>query len=403
MFNSFAVLILERLHGRKLPVLLADITGTTERTWRSRLGKEVLLADDEVKRLRGKSAAYVVSKMQTVDGLSADEAGAVVAGAPSLRSAVPLPTADLIYWFSPAYGTDYVESNALAVRFDQYCDALLAAARLDDIEETRRVVLDTLDWLRGFCNDAPDQEADDAMAQRLRDAHDIGSLHKEARQLAYHMLMHVLSCWDVEFNALYFQGVHQPYPLFTLVMPRLAPDIEIDKATGQLLRRGRKPRHKVYEKSIFRFFNFLAVMFYWSKYRRFPDRLPRVSEMVAWCDERESEIVSWRDETTRFSARNLFKLWRTVIKPDRNGLRAGTPLPMLVAALLWSPLLKLNKGRPNSLTVCSPDYLAWWRRNLQRLTAKGFQFGDAPWPACLVGNGALQSLDRRHHLPTDFP
>lgn len=294
MFNAFAVLILERLHGRKLPVLLEDITGTTERTWRSRLSKEVRLADDEVKRLREKSAAYIVSKMQAADGYSAEEAEAIVACAPSLRSAVPLPTADLIYWFSPGYGADYVESNALAGRFDQYCDALLAAARLDDIEDTRRIVFDALDWLRGFCNDAPDREFGDAMAQRLREAHDIGSLHKEARQLAYRMLMHVLSCWDVELNALYFQGVHQPYPLFTLVMPRLAPDIEIEKTTGQLLRRGRKPRHKVYEKSIFRFFNFLAVMFYWSKYRRFPDRLPRVSEIVAWCGKTESEIVKRR-------------------------------------------------------------------------------------------------------------
>ncbi|NYE59330.1 hypothetical protein FHW58_000482 [Duganella sp. 1224] len=393
MFNLFAVLILERLHGKKLPVLLADGTSVTERTWRSWLGKGMRLSANEINRMRDESSARLSKKLQAAGGYSAEEADAIVAGAPSRHSAIALPTADLIYWFSPG---DYTETLALAVRFDQYCNALLEAARLGDVEASRSELLNALDWLRSFCADEPDQEADDAIASRLREAEDIDALHREARMLAEHMMLHVFSCWDVEFNAFYFQARLKPYPLFTLAMPRLAMDIEIDRNSGQMLRRGRKPGNRVFEKSMSRLFDFLAVLVYGYKYGRMPQQLPRVKEMAAWSGESESVIVSWRDETTRFRVFDLLRLWRQALPPDTAGVRPAAPLPMLVAAHLWSPLRKA-KG----LTDCTPGYVAWWKRNLQRLQARGTEFGDVPWPACLIDDGEIERLCTRYHFLLD--
>jgi hypothetical protein len=152
-----------------------------------------------------------------------------------------------------------------------------------------------------------------------------------------------------------------------------------------------------------RFLDFLAVMVDWRKHHRAPQRLPLVKEMAAWCCEQESRMVSWRDETTRFTASHLFGLWRHAIEPDTNGLRPGAPLPLLVAAHLWGPLLAQREDGTRTLTDCAESYVVWWKRNLQRLTASGVEFGDFRWPECLIGNGEFEQLSARYHLPPDLP
>lgn len=197
------------------------------------------------------------------------------------------------------------------------------------------------------------------------------------------MMFHVLSCWDLSFCSVYFDGKLEAFPLFELVMPRLAPDIEIEPGTRRFLRGGVPPKVGIFEKSISRLFDFLAVLIYWKKFRQPPTKLPSVKDMAAWFHESERRIVNWRDETTRFTYRNLSDICYAATV-DKEGNAPGLPSPMLVAALLWSPLLVRENGKPKSWYICFDDYEAWWKLNLARLTDKGLKFGETPLPSCLT-------------------
>jgi hypothetical protein len=395
MFNLFSVYILERLQGRKLPAILGELSGTTERTWRNRLKDGWSPKPEELETLNERTAALTAQQMNAKGGWSEEEAQEIIARSPSRQAGVGLPTADLIYWYSPNHGEDYAESIAIARQFDLYCHALFDAWKVSEVDGARQVLLESSAWLRTFCPAGIDMSDADELEQRFHNATDLETLLDDAKHLADQLIFHVLSCWDVEFCARYFVGLVEPYPLFELVMPRLAPSIEVEQGTGRFLRDGQPPRQKVFEKSISRLVDFLAVLISWSKYRRFPDSVPLIRDMAAWFKEDEARIVSWRDETTRFTASNLAHIWMAATGPDQQGNYPGIPSPMFVAAQLWSPMLVHEDGKLTHWFICFDNYELWWTRNLNRLTAKGLKFGDIPWPKCLtdqpVGNRSPES------------
>ena len=179
-------------------------------------------------------------------------------------------------------------------------------------------------------------------------------------------------------------------------MPRFAPDIEIEPETGRLLRDGRQPRKRVFETATSRLFDFLAVLVAWRRYRRLPDSVPRVKDFAAWSRQNETRVVSWRDETTRFTVRQLEHLWTKALVPDSQGNYPAIPSPMFVCAHLWSPLLVRDDGRASHFIDCTANYRLWWERNRDRLVAKGLQFGKQAWPDYLTAgrsdNGSLASV-----------
>lgn len=241
-----------------------------------------------------------------------------------------------------------------------------------------------------------------AISKQLAEASGLEKLSEIAKVLGEEMVFHVLSCWDVEFCGHYFPGMVEPFPLFGLVMPRLSPGIVIEPGSGRFLRDGQPPKQRLFEKSMARLFNFLAVLIYWKRHRQFPDEVPKVKEMAAWFAQDEARVISWRDETTRFAARDLLTVWPAAAGTDRDGVPIGAPLPMLVAAQLWRPLLVLEAGKQQWLD-CSVGYERSWRRNLLRLTAKGLRFGALPWPTCLTGEPRAGRLLAEGYLPPDLP
>ncbi|HWJ93347.1 MAG TPA: hypothetical protein VNT33_01390, partial [Telluria sp.] len=163
-------------------------------------------------------------------------------------------------------------------------------------------------------------------------------------------------------------------------------DIEIERETGRLLRGGRQPRKRVFETATSRLFDFLAVLLSWRYYRRLPDNVPRVKDFAAWSRQNESRVVSWRDETTRFTARQLEDLWTKALVPDNQGIYPAIPSPMFVCAHLFSPLLVRDEGRATHFIDCASNYQLWWKRNRDRLVGKGLQFGEQAWPDYLTGD-----------------
>jgi hypothetical protein len=235
----------------------------------------------------------------------------------------------------------------------------------------------------------------EAFIQQFERAKELPELLDKAKLLGEQLIFHVMSCWDIEFCANYFSNKVEPFPLFALMMPRLSPDIEVEKGTGRFLRGGRPPKRGVFEKSMSRFLDFLAVLIHWHKFRLPPQVLPSMKDMAAWYNEDERRIISWRDETTNFTASQLFDLWHVATSPDKNGIYPSCPTPMFVAAHLWSLLLARENGKPIHWIDCFDTYELCWKRNLSRLTAKGLRFGSIPWPKCLIdqpgGNRSLES------------
>lgn len=388
MFNHFAFLILERLSGRKLAVSFSEFSGTSERTWRARFKHGWIPTEEDRINLGERTKAAHTKQLVDIGGWLPDEASAILAEYPSARTGKFLPTADLIYRLSPNHGKYCQETLALAEHFDQECAALSDAIALQDAAQVRDVLITMLDWLQSFCLEELDIDEARVLRAQLKLDSDVDSLLETAKPLSDALLFHVLSCWDVEFCAGYFGNTMQAYPLFQLVMPRFNPSIDFDLETGRLSKNGKQAKKGVFNTATSRLFDFLFVLAAWRRDRRLPENMPRVKNFSAWSGESEARLVSWRDETTRFTIRQLECLWTTVIKPDSDGIYPSIPFPMFFCSHLWSPLLTREKGRPTILLDCTESYGDWWKRNRHRLVAKGLQFGMQAWPAYLTSQGA---------------
>lgn len=384
MFNIFTVKLTERLQSQATPVLLEELSGISQRTWSSRLkeGWEPTLEEVEVLRKRTESAFQ--KRLIKQGNHTAEEALEMIQAAPSHLAGVWLPTADLIYWNSPGQGDHYAESITVAKQFDLYCQALFEAFKDHDLDRLKQVLLQSLTWLRSCSQAGTDQSDADDLEKRFDEATDIARLLEEAKPLAEQLIFHVFSCWDVEFCATYFEGNFEAYPLFELLMPRLAPSIEVEVGTGRFLRGGKPPRQKVFEKPMLRLLDFISVLVYWRKNGHFPGKLPKVGDMVRWFVREEPQIVSWRDETTRLSAEHFAAIWKKALGADEQGNYPQIPGPMYVAAFMWTPLLMREKGKPTEWYLFFDSYELAWRRNVDRLTAKGLKFGTVAWPNCLT-------------------
>jgi hypothetical protein len=384
MYNAIIVAYLqERLHGKKLSSILAECSGVSERTWRNRAKKGWDPSPRDIEAISAFGERVAVDQLRK-EKWSEVEIAEILGRAPSRAQGAPRPMANLIFLMSPAYGKDYEEAINVAVEFDIVCNAMEVSFRSGDASCVIRSILEASQWLRRFREPHEDATDADQFDADVRTASDVATLKRLADKLADEMLFHVFSCWDLVFCSRYFNGKLKPTPLFSIVMPRLARGIEIDPESGRFLRDGEQPKTLIFEKSISRLFDFLSVLVHYSQQRRFPSEPPPVNLMAAWFKENDSRIVSWRDETTRFTARQLGRIWVGEFRPKKDGSGIGIPSPMLVAALFWSRLLERTDGKITAWYVCFDPYEAWWARNLARLKGKGFAYGDIPLPSFLT-------------------
>lgn len=383
MFNLFSISLLEQLFGKKLVTVLAEATGVTERTWRNRAAKGWEPSEAELKESRERAKDVFFVQLQNA-GYSEEEAKKIVARVPSWRDGVSLPTANLIFLFSPSFADGYDDAISVATEFDHLCLVISDAFRSKEISQVQSSLMAASKWLRGYCSGDSDTSNIAELENKIKSTSDLGELLKHGKNLGGEMMFHVLSCWDLNFCSEYFGGKLQAFPLFELVMPRFSPDIKMTPGPGQFLRNGKPVKVGLFEKSMSRLFDFLAVLIHWIKFDQLPSKLPSVIEMAAWCNESERRIVNWRDETTRFTYRNLNTIFLAATRNDEKKNAFTLPSPMLVAALLWSPLLERESERCYSLHCSFDDYAAWWKCNLLRLTDKGLKFGERPLPSCLT-------------------
>jgi len=144
-----------------------------------------------------------------------------------------MPTAVLMHAFSPLQGAYCREAFALASRFDQDCNRLDTAVRAANFDVAQPILCAMLDWLLDFVVEPSDRADCAALHAQLLHANGMEALLKSAMPLGDALAFHVLPCRDVEFCAGYFGETMQACPLFSLVMPRFAADIDIEPQTGR--------------------------------------------------------------------------------------------------------------------------------------------------------------------------
>ena len=270
----------------------------------------------------------------------------------------------------------------MAVEVDRLSGMFAERQAASDVEGMRAILLEAVHWCRQFSSEPCDAEELGQLAGDLAEAPE-EELDRLGNKAAEAVILLIVASWDVAFCSAYFPGM-EAYPLFELMMPRLAPSVEIEPGTGKFMRGGLQPRQGIFEKSMFRLLDCIAVLCFYRRHRRFPDAVPSVRDMAAWFVVDEGKIVSWRDETTRFTERDLVAIWGEALSGTPSGERPQPPIPLLAAAHLWSPLLVREKGKPVSWIFGFEAYEGAWRAMHSYLLAKGLTFGTTPWPTCLT-------------------
>lgn len=179
MFNLFSILIHERLLGKKLPVIMGETTGISERTWRKRLKDDWIAPIESPELVRKRIASRIRRRMKLDGGYSEEEIDRSISLNPSWKAGIALPTADLIWSLSPGNGEEYTESIAAAKQFDLYCTSMQSSHQMGDIEAFRQVVTEALRWLRGSSLDSSAMPEADQLERTFRDAPDLEGVASE--------------------------------------------------------------------------------------------------------------------------------------------------------------------------------------------------------------------------------
>lgn len=382
MLNLITLKVVESMQGRKFAAILEEATGTSERTWRTRLKKQdQTQGRKEIEEAAEKHRLALREQLVSQHGLSESEAEQALERNPSFAAGMGLPTADIIYWNSPWLGESYPESIEAAAYFDRFCFTIHDAHKSDDAVEIKKILLGTLEWLQGFFPEDDNAEVT-AMISRIELASGLDELLDCSKQIADWIFFHFLTCWDLEFCSEYF-SMMEAAPLFWGVLPKFSQDVEIEPDTGHLLRAGERVKRGWLHRPTSWLISFVAVVAYWARVGKAPPTLPTIKEMAAWFSEDEGRIVSWRDETTNLTKKQFMHFWRSGVQSGLDGTPVMSPMPLFVVAHLGKFFLLHENGKLKEMFFCGDDYLVWWRRNLQRLKTKGLVFGTTPWPEYL--------------------
>ncbi len=381
MFNQFSFGLYERVLGKKLPTLLGENSGISERTWRKYLRGETRLRPDTLKY---KTEKTLKRKLENEIGRTSVDARRIIHQSPGWKNCGGLPLADLIYWSTPESSESCTRSIEIATQIDIFSQQLLDAAQ--DIESARRTTRESWVWLQSFFSDDDDAKhilRSYSLEYEIITAENLDLLRKYVDAITEDMMILIMSTWDLEFCSHYFSEQLEATPLFSFLMPRIDPNLTIDVKSGLVIRSGKPVQRKIFQTASLRLLDLLVVLIRWRKWKALPTDLFSVKKIALLLDRSESEVVSWRDESTRFNYHDFIEIWTRAMTADSSGLKPTPPTPLLVAAHLWNPLLTRNKDGTITLRDFSSDYHQWWEWNKKRLTANGLSFGDMLWPSCL--------------------
>lgn len=391
MFNLIYAELNQEVHGLSLTAIASDLMNVSERTVRNWQTKnepdsEKLLQIEE--KLKKGIIDYLVSKQN----LTLLEAEQYYQAIPSVKSGginAGMFASDMVYFATGGDEKNYNHSADVAYKIDEYSNQFIEIKKLKDIQLTKVFLNEIFDWIYLFYAGV-DCEALQKLKLSLNEIKSLEDCQGFLKEASVFMFYYQFTTLDLELCADYF-GKLDAYPLFTLVMPSLAPDIKLNQNVGQFLRNGKQAQSGIYHKSTLRFLNFIYTLVYWYNKRRPPDELPKVKEMEKLFGTLSSTITSWRDETTKFNLRDLNSIWKLEKRPSDVGGVLSPPYLMLYAMLLYKRLVKYGEnGKLTSIEEAEDDYRHFWELNKNKLEAKGLTFGKDAWPEYLLYSAKFQ-------------
>jgi hypothetical protein len=360
MLNLFAVSLLEQYSGRKFLQLLSDATGNTERTWKNRSSSDCHPTGKQLASLSAKSREIAMKKMTRDLAYTPEEAAILIDRMPVGN----YHCSQFLTICTAPYDQGYQRTLSFLNAVDSLSDLLLDCKTANQLTEFKETLLASEllkdEYWRSSCNE------DDAVLWRNRTAaaNTWEELHPPLQVVTANIMFSMFAQWDLDFNRTYFGGHYGDFPLFTLLLPRLARNVIVDPESGRFMRGNKPAKRNVVLCSTARLLELLAVLSHYLVNGKWPTSIPKVKQMARFFDRTESTLVSWRDETTLFDKPALESIWSHALSlVEKEDHKAGLPSSFLAASLLFKHLVVRSKGRIKTVYFLKPDYVAWWQRH----------------------------------------
>lgn len=385
MFNFPYISLFEKVNGGSLIPAIAETLGISERTIRNwqHVSRPDLIQQN---KLENELKNGLIQKLIKKYGFSREEAEEFHENIPSTKSGgiySGMIASDMVYFSVNGYVEGFKNSLEIANKIDNFSNQYNLISESKDIDAIKKLYIEIYDWIEPFFED-DNCETLQQLNHRLKDINTWQDCLNFYSSSSEFMIYYLFTSLDLEFCSAYFAKL-QAYPLFSLVMPGIAPDIEIEERSGKFIRGEKQAKLRIFHRSTLRLLNFIYILVYWYNERKAPNKLPKVIEIAKLFGLESSTVISWRDESTKFSLRDLEQIWKLKKRQSDKDDLVGPPILMLYASHFFSQLMQIDEnGKLKSIIVCESNYKEFWELNKKRLMAKGLTFGTDPWPACLL-------------------
>lgn len=364
MLNIPALTFIETSAGQKMPVIVANLSGVSERTFR-----KTSLSDKTIKKVEEGAKSNIRNKLvesewpeQEIDEFIMNYPRSLYAG--------------LIYGCQVPGKVNFAHTIEFASRFDDISSDLFEVREQNDLEEFKRILLtsEVLDRrYYVFADDEWSSSVDPEALSKIKSAQDWTDIDKPFKVLTSNVLFSLMAHWDIEFCHQYFQALESK-PLFSLVLPKLDP------AAGDLNKSTISKRRGMFWFPVKRLIDLMACLGHYNHGKSWPDYVPKISDIVRMTSERERELVNWRDGTKRFMANDFYRTWKKFC-PDMIA-----PEPLFIAATMWQIyLIEVSATKKSKAMFLFDDrYQGWWEAHFTKL-ANDLSLSSEDkdrWPLC---------------------
>lgn len=283
----------------------------------------------------------------------------------------------------------YPETIKLATLIDKISDDLFRLYRPDDLTGLKDYLL-SLDELDDDYWQCPSTNRD--MRLEWSKAETWDDMQLVLGRIRYNIILSVVAIWDIEYVSARFDRI-QPIPLLLALAPQVKPALTIKPTnlTGGAeieIPHGYRGFRDVVDTPMSLFIDLLACLVHRSSKCDWPERLPKVSQMM----EIFSGIEYQNLVNIRAGLENLtiYKIDEMLVSSD---VGVGDIFPLIAAAHIWEKfLVPETAGGEHKVLIPDDDYLRFWSRHRERLANQGrnIEGGQEAWPAYLARRSARQ-------------
>lgn len=372
MFSHLSVRVLERMWGRKLPVIVAAASdgGVTERTVRNWMASSTVPDAARLAALRLRSRAWF-ERYLAEKGWSTTECKLLSQG----LNECPGLISGLVFSLQGPCAL-YPESLQLARQIDLLELRLEAHRVAGDVDAFVEELLAT-EWFgdEHFMNPDNGDGAEVARIQ-LRAATSWQDVILPVTVLIVNTHLQLLATLDLEFCGRYLVGFAAT-PVFTGLLPRLALNFDSSADVPLAVRRD------TFHYPIRRLLDVMACMRATYRHRKWPQRVPTVEDVAAWTGTAPSTLTKWRMGRV-FTMSQFLRVWEELFAFVAAPEQPAAPTPLMYAALVFTELLVKGsrEGRDLRFTTIDPSaYTRWWEIQNRKLHAEAptLRFGTRAW------------------------